>query len=212
MKREKLIPLNIQLFAEGDGDGGSETSKTYSQEEMDKIIADLEKIKKANDNLSKENADYKRKTKEKMSEEEKKAKEQEEKDKLLADAQKELLSIKISKEFMIAGFDEKSTAEIVETFSTGDSIAFAKALSTHIQKLVENVSDLEEAIADYNKLIEDDEDVKAIDTLQHKTMFTDVMEENKGLRTVMIVLGTVTGLGLIYLAYLGIKKLKKFFR
>ena len=43
-------------------------------------------------------------------------------------------------------------------------------------------------------------------------MFTDVMEENKGLRTVMIVLGTVTGLGLIYLAYLGIKKLKKFFR
>ena len=139
MKREKLIPLNIQLFADGDGDGSSETSKTYSQEEMDKIIADLEKIKKANDNLSKENADYKRKTKEKMSEEEKKAKEQEEKDKLLADAQKELLSIKISKEFMVAGFDEKSTAEIVETFNTGDSIAFAKALSTHIQKLVENV-------------------------------------------------------------------------
>lgn len=102
------------------------------------------------------------------------------------------------------------------TLESRESIKEAKAayeeLTYNQQKLVENVSDLEEAIADYNKLIEDDEDVKAIETLQHKTMFTDVMEENKGLRTVMIVLGTVTGLGLIYLAYLGIKKLKKFFR
>ena len=102
------------------------------------------------------------------------------------------------------------------TLESRESIKEAKAayeeLTYNQQKLVENVSDLEEAIADYNKLIEDDEDVKAIDTLQHKTMFTDVMEENKSLRTVMIVLGTVTGLGLIYLAYLGIKKLKKFFR
>ena len=113
--------------------------KTYSQEEMDKIIAERDKLKQANDNLSKENADHKRKAKEKMSEDEKKTQEQQEKEKQLADAQKELLTIKMSKEFVLAGFDEKATNEILESFNKGDNVEFAKTLSSCIRILVENV-------------------------------------------------------------------------
>lgn len=102
------------------------------------------------------------------------------------------------------------------TVDSRDAIKAAKEayeeLTYNQQKLVENVDDLKEAIADYNDLIEDNEDVKPIERLQHKTIFTDAMEENKGFKAVMIVLGTVSGLGLIYLVYLGIKKLRKIFK
>lgn len=135
----KMIPLNIQMFAENGEGGEVETQKTYSQEDYDKLNAELEKFKKANDNLSKENADYKRKAKDKLSEEEKKVQEQKEKDKQLADAQRELLSIKMSKEFMVAGFDEKTTNEILESFNKGDSVEFSRTLSNCIKNLVENV-------------------------------------------------------------------------
>ena len=60
------LPFNIQLFADDGNVGGVETPKTYTQEEMDKIISERDKYKKANDDLSKENADYKRKQKEKL--------------------------------------------------------------------------------------------------------------------------------------------------
>lgn len=141
MKKRTLIPLNIQLFGDDDGNGGTNDNppKTYTQEEMDKLIAERDKYKKANDDLSKENADYKRKAKDKLSEEEKLAQEQKEKDTALANAQKELLSIKMSKEFMVAGFDEKSINEILESFNKGDSVEFAKFLSKQILTLVENV-------------------------------------------------------------------------
>ena len=102
------------------------------------------------------------------------------------------------------------------TVDSRDAIKAAKEayeeLTYNQQKLVENVDDLKEAIADYNDLIEDNEDVKPIERRQHKTIFTDAMEENKGFKAVMIVLGTVSGLGLIYLVYLGIKKLRKIFK
>lgn len=139
MVKKQFIPLNIQLFAEDDGNGDGGAPKTYSQSDIDKLNAELEKFKKANDNLSKENAEHKRKAKEKLTEEEKIAQAQKEKDDLLANTQKELLAIKMSKEFMIAGFDEKTTEEIVKCFNEKDSVEFARSLSTHIKNLIENV-------------------------------------------------------------------------
>lgn len=137
--KKQLIPLNIQMFADGEGGVGNDTPKTYSQEDYDKLNAELEKFKKANDNLSKENAEHKRKAKEKLSEEEKLAQAQKEKDEALANAQKELLSIKISKEFIVAGFDEKTTENLVKSFTEKDGVEFAKDLSLHIKTLIENV-------------------------------------------------------------------------
>ena len=133
-----LFPLDLQMFADGDGNGGSETPKTYTQEEMDKLIAERDKFKKANDDLSKENANYKRQAKDKLSEDEKLAEERKEKDKLLEDTRRELLSIKMTKEFMNAGFDEKAINSIIDSFNKGDSVQFAKELSSHIKALVEN--------------------------------------------------------------------------
>lgn len=141
-KRKTLMPLNIQLFAEG-GEGGQggepSTPKTYTQEEVDKINAELDKIKKANDNLSKENAEHKRKAKEKLSEEEKIAQSQKEKDEALVAAQKELLQIKLSKEFLVAGFDEETVNTLVKSFTEEDGVQFAKTITNCIKKLVENV-------------------------------------------------------------------------
>lgn len=140
-KTKNLFPLNLQLFADGGegGNGGGEPPRTYSQEEYDKLMAEVNKYKTANDKLSSENAEHKRKAKEKLSEDEKKAQEQKEKEEQLLLAQQELLTIKMSKEFMTVGFDEKTINEIVESFNKGDSVVFAKTLSTHIGKLIENV-------------------------------------------------------------------------
>ena len=142
MEKKNLLPLNIQLFAENEnadnGGGSEETPKTYSQEEYDKIIAERDKFKKSIDNLTKENADFKRKQKEKMSEEEKIAEAQKEKDRVLQETQKELLGLKLSKEFMIAGFNEETTSLLVESFNNNDSVEFIKTLSKEIKNLVEN--------------------------------------------------------------------------
>ena len=143
MKKTNLLPLNIQMFAENEdvvdnGGVSEETPKTYSQEEYDKIIAERDKFKKSIDNLTKENADFKRKQKEKMSEEEKIAEAQKEKDRVLQETQKELLGLKLSKEFMIAGFSEETTSSLIESFTNNDSVEFVKTLSKEIKNLVEN--------------------------------------------------------------------------
>ena len=142
MKKTNLLPLNIQMFAENEnvenGGASEETPKTYSQEEYDKIIAERDKFKKSIDNLTKENADFKRKQKEKMSEEEKIAEAQKEKDRVLQETQKELLGLKLSKEFMIAGFSEETTSLLIESFTNNDSVEFVKTLSKEIKNLVEN--------------------------------------------------------------------------
>lgn len=137
-KTKELLSLQIQLFAD-DGDGDSGTPKTYTQEDIDKLNAEMEKIKKANDNLSKENADYKRKAKEKLTEEERIAQAQKEQNELLANTQKELLGIKMSKEFIVAGFDEETVNKIVKSFSEEDGVQFAKTIASCIKTLVENV-------------------------------------------------------------------------
>lgn len=142
-ENKKLFPLDLQLFAENGngngGNGGSETPKTYTQEDMDKLIAERDKYKQANDNLSKENADYKRKAKDKLSEEERLAEEQKAKDEELSKTRQELLTIKMSKELMNVGFDDKTINNILESYNKGDSVEFAKTLSKEINTLIENV-------------------------------------------------------------------------
>lgn len=140
--KELLRKFDIQLFAENvenTQENDNENQENYSKEEYQKIVDELSKFKKANDNLSKENADYKRKAKEKLSEEEKKAQLEKEKDEALSNAQKELLGIKMSKELLIGGFDEKTTNNLIESYSSGDGVQFAKDLSICIRTLIENV-------------------------------------------------------------------------
>lgn len=141
MERNLLRLKGIQFFADDEGTEKDEAdkAKTYSQEEFDNLKSEMEKIKRANDKLSSENADYKRKAKEKLSEDEKKLQEQKEKDEELENTKKELLSIKLSKEFMVAGFDEEQTNELIESFNDNNPVEFAKTLSKKIKELVDNV-------------------------------------------------------------------------
>ncbi len=141
--KKKFIPLNIQLFADGDGsdNGGNENTtppKTYTQEEYDRIIAERDKYKKANDNLSSENAQYKKDAKNKLTEEEKKAQADKEKDDLLAETRKELLGMKMTKEFLVAGFSDEQNSSIIEAYNKGDGVEFAKLISKEIKVLIEN--------------------------------------------------------------------------
>ena len=102
------------------------------------------------------------------------------------------------------------------TEDSREAIKAAKAsyesLTYEQQKLVTKTKTLEEAIKAYNKLIIDDEDIKPIEALEHKTALTAPFERYKGLKTTLIVLGTITGLIVIYFLYLGIKKLFKLFK
>ena len=141
MENNLLRLKGIQFFADDEGTEKDEAdkAKTYSQEEFDNLKSEMEKIKRANDKLSSENADYKRKAKEKLSEDEKKLQEQKEKDEELENTKKELLSIKLSKEFMVAGFSEEQTNELIESFNDNNPVEFAKTLSKKIKELVENV-------------------------------------------------------------------------
>lgn len=146
MKENKnLLTLDLQLFAndgsnEGGTTGGNENPpKNYSEEEYNKLLAEIEKQKREKDKYSKELADLKKKEKDKLTEEEKLIEEQKARDEELEKTRKELLTIKMSKELMNVGFDEKTINTILESFNKGDGVEFAKTLSTHINTLVENV-------------------------------------------------------------------------
>lgn len=136
INQKRILPLNLQLFSEG---GDPEPPKTYTQEEYDKLLQEVEKQKKEKDKYSKELSDFKKKEKEKLTEEEKLIEEQKLKDEELSNTKKELLTIKMSKELMTIGFDEKTITTILESYNKGDGVEFAKTLSTNILTLIENV-------------------------------------------------------------------------
>lgn len=134
------LTLNIQLFADNDGNvGGVETPKTYTQEEMDKIISERDKYKKANDDLSKENADYKRKQKEKMTQEEQELEAQKIRDKEYEDMKRELNSSKMSKELSNCGLEEKDIEKIVNSLNDNDLIESCKLISSVINAQIEKI-------------------------------------------------------------------------
>ena len=138
LKQGLKFPLSIQMFAEGgDDEGGNDDDKTpqpktYSEEEF-------LKLKKSFDTTASELAQMKKANKEKLSEQEKLVQAQQEKDEALANAQKELLTIKLNKEFIVAGFDEKQSEELCNSFNEGKPIEFAKTLSTNIKTIIDNV-------------------------------------------------------------------------
>lgn len=89
-RKKLLVPLDIQMFAEGSSEGGEENPKTYSEEEYNKMKA-------AFDKASSELAEAKKKAKDKLSEDEKKRLESEEKEKEFENVKKELKQMKLSK-------------------------------------------------------------------------------------------------------------------
>lgn len=135
MKVEKklLLPLNIQLFADGDGgnnggDGGNPPApKTYTEEEYKKLQDELGKMKASFDKASSDLADEKKKNKAKMSEDEKKKLEDEEKDKKFKEMETELNKLKL-KNSLSKTFEESEVEGIIEAIISNDTAKLAELI------------------------------------------------------------------------------------
>lgn len=139
--KHKLESLNIQLFAEGgEGETGTEVPKTYTQEEMNKIIAERDKFKNTIDNLSKENAEYKRNAKNKLSEEEKKAQEDAEKEEMYAQILKDNRQLKMTSILSQGGYSIEETNNLVELIIEADDTKIVDYLCKLKKDLTENIT------------------------------------------------------------------------
>lgn len=123
MENYKTVPMNIQLFAEPDGattPTDNDTQIDYESEykklvaERDALKIDVEKQKKLKDQYATENASYKRKEAEKMTDEEKRSKELQE----LIDSKNameaELKTMKLEKELLANGFTAQESEKIIK--------------------------------------------------------------------------------------------------
>ena len=127
--------INIQLFGEDSTDAttskttGTETQIDYESEykkilaERDSYKAEAEKQKGLKDKYASENADYKKKELDKMSDDEKKAREYEELVNSNNALAEELRAIKLEREFLGEGFTVEEYAELSKEKFSAKSIA-----------------------------------------------------------------------------------------
>ena len=136
MENNKFNKFNLQLFADdGQGaktpndNGTTPPSIDYEKEynkllaERDSIKADVDKYKKLKDQYASENAEYKKKEIEKMSDEEKRQKEYQD---LVESANKmkaELETMKLEKEFMAEGFTSEETSKLIKSNFNAKTLA-----------------------------------------------------------------------------------------
>lgn len=151
MKTKKERFFNIQLFAEPDGastpsdDGSTPPSIDYESEykkaiaERDSYKAEFEKQKGLKDSYAKENAEYKRKELDKMTDDEKKAKEFQE---LMESNQKleaRLREIETQSSLMSAGFTSEESAKLLEAkFSMSDINVLSSIIKSKVELAVKS--------------------------------------------------------------------------
>ena len=130
MENNKFKKFNLQLFADGGQEGGTEGGNVDYKAEYEKMVAerdsykaDAEKQKALKDKYASENADYKKKELEKLSDEEKKQKEYQDLVEASNKMKAELESIKLEKEFMAEGFTSEETSKLMKSNFSAKSIA-----------------------------------------------------------------------------------------
>ena len=193
MKVEKklLLPLNIQLFADGDGgnggDGGNPPApKTYSEEDYKKLQDELGKMKASFDKASSDLADEKKKNKAKMSEDEKKKLEDEEKDRKFKEMETELNKLKL-KNSLSKTFEESEIEGIVEAIVSNDTAKLAELITKSHEEFKKKT--MEEAKKEFSKSSnipggsgdgkDDDEETKKITELAKQQSAKKATTENK---------------------------------
>ncbi len=143
----KMIPLNVQLFAEpnndngGNGGGNDPQPKTYSEEEYNKLKASFDKT-------SSELAEAKKREKAKMSEEEKKTQEQEEVNKKLAEYESKFEDYALKEELLKGNiFTTEEIDKVIK--AKNDKPALLKTIMELFNSKVDNIK--KEAVADFMK-------------------------------------------------------------
>lgn len=176
MKVEKsklLLPLTIQMFADGDsgeGEGGNPPApKTYSEDEYKKIQEELSKMKASFDKASSDLAEEKKKNKAKMSEDEKRKADDEEKQKRFDEMETKLKKYEL-KASLSKCFEETEIDEIIEAIVLNDTTKLADLISKSHEAYKKKVQD--EAKKEFSKSAkipggnnegeDDDENSKAI--------------------------------------------------
>ena len=137
------FPLNIQLFAEGDGEQGGNDNppKTYSEQEYLKLKASFDKV-------SSEVADLKKQAKARLSEDEKKEQEQEEVNQKLAEYESKFEDYALKDELMKGNvFTSEEIESIIKEKHNKPTLL--KTMVELFNKKVENIK--KQAVADFMK-------------------------------------------------------------
>lgn len=145
MKNTEIIPLDIQLFAEGNGAEGEASSDETEPEnatdnkELDDLKATVDKLKKALSNANTESAEYRRKLKSKQTEDEQRAEAEAEKDKKFADLERRLAISENKSAFANIGFTAENAQEAAEAFADKDFERLSNCISTFKAELEKQI-------------------------------------------------------------------------
>lgn len=151
MKTNKKGFMNIQLFAEPEGastpseNGATPPSIDYESEykkmvaERDSYKAEAEKQKGLKDKYASENADYKKKELDKMTDDEKKAKEYQELIESNKKLEARLKEIETQNSLIGSGFTSEESAKLIEAnFSINDINVLADIVKSKIEEAVKS--------------------------------------------------------------------------
>lgn len=147
----ELDAINLQFFADNEGattpttnsDPQTQQPTTPSvdyEQEYKKQVMEIERLKNAISKTNSENAEYKRKELEKMSDEEKKAKELQDLIDSKTKIEAELQEMKLEKEIYAKGFTDDECAKLKKSGVSVSAIScFADILKARIEENTKNV-------------------------------------------------------------------------
>lgn len=150
MENKKLLkyPLNIQLFADGDNEGGNQTPQNGDQEKNTITFEEYSKLKSQFDKTSSELAKMKKDEKARMSEEEKKALELQQREAHYQELERKVLRGEMQNELINSGLDNDSISKILDTYFSEDKPDIINVCKTIAQVLKKNIDTIKENAKD----------------------------------------------------------------
>lgn len=150
MENKKLLkyPLNIQLFADGDNEGGNQTPQNGDQEKNTITFEEYSKLKSQFDKTSSELAKMKKEEKARMSEDEKKALELQQREAHYQELERKVLRGEMQNELINSGLDNDSISKILDTYFSEDKPDIINVCKTIAQVLKKNIDTIKENAKD----------------------------------------------------------------
>lgn len=150
MENKKLFkyPLNIQLFADGDNEGGNQSPQNGDQEKNTITFEEYSKLKSQFDKTSSELAKMKKEEKARMSEDEKKALELQQREAHYQELERKVLRGEMQNELINSGLDNDSISKILDTYFSEDKPDIINVCKTIAQVLKKNIDTIKENAKD----------------------------------------------------------------
>lgn len=147
-KTNELLPLKIQLFAEGGNGSGNGNEKTFTENE---VVEREKKLKARIDELSKIEKEYKQYKDSQLTEEEKRAKELQDRDNLIEQYRNQIENSELKEELLKDGtFTIEEANKIIQ--AKGNKGELAKILNSIVAtKLVEAKKQWEQSLSDNSR-------------------------------------------------------------